>query len=358
MSFAARNPQLFEALVSAGILIGSYLAARLVSLLFAKVLARVAARTSGTFDDRLIHAWKRPLTYLLFLIGAYVAAHRLPVDQGSLRYVDRVLFTAAVFLVTLAVMRGFTLLLEWYLARPRVDGSHALATEFAPLFSKLGRVFITLVAITILLEHLGVNVSSLVVSLGVGSLAVGLAAQDTLANMFAGFTLMLDRPFRVGDRIQLASGETGDVEYIGMRATRIRTMDETLLVVPNSVLVKDRLVNLTQPTRSITTKVDVSVGFGTDVETVKALLVGAALSCPMIDSDREPAALVQRFGDASVDFTVVFWVKDYTEQGACRSFVLEAIYRRLIEADVARPLPTRRIIHEGALPESSPGPEA
>ena len=74
------------------------------------------------------------------------------------------------------------------------------------------------------------------VSLGVGSLAVGLAAQDTLANMFAGFTLMLDRPFRVGDRIQLASGEVGDVEAIGMRATRIKTSDETILVVPNSLL--------------------------------------------------------------------------------------------------------------------------
>jgi small-conductance mechanosensitive channel len=358
MKFAAIHPRLFEALVSAGILVGSYVAARLLSLLFAKVFARVAARTSSTVDDKLVLAWKRPLTYLLFLVGAYVAAHRLPVEERVLRYVDRVLFTAAVFLVTLAVMRGFSLFLEWYLSRSRAAGSSALATEFAPLFSKLGRIFITLVAATVLLEHLGVNVSSLVVSLGVGSLAVGLAAQDTLANMFAGFTLMVDRPFRVGDRIQLASGELGDVETIGMRATRIRTTDETLLVVPNSLLVKDRLINLTQPTRSVTTKAEVSVGYGADIALVKSLLVEAALASPLIDSDRTPVVQVQRFGDASVDLTLVFWVRDYMDQGTCRSQVLDGIYQRLLAADIARPLPTRRIIHEGALPEAPEASEA
>jgi small-conductance mechanosensitive channel len=353
MRFAALHPRLFEALISAGILLGSYVAARLLSLLFAKVFARVAARTPSGVDDKLVQAWRRPVTYLLFLVGAYAAAHRLPVDARTLRYVDRVLFTAAVFLVTLAAMRGFSLFLEWYLARSRAAGSQALTAEFAPLFSKLGRVFITLVAVTVLLEHLGVNVSSLVVSLGVGSLAVGLAAQDTLANMFAGFTLMLDRPFRVGDRVQLASGEAGDVEAIGMRATRIRTGDETLLIVPNSVLVKERLVNLTQPTRSLTTKAEVSVGFGSDIPTVKQLLVDAALSCALVDEGRPPIALVQRFGDASVDLTVTFWVRDYLDQGVCRSQVLESIYRRLIDENIARPLPTRRIIHEGAVPEGA-----
>jgi small-conductance mechanosensitive channel len=352
MRFAFLHPRLFEALVSAGILVGSYLAARLLSLLFARVFARVAARTASPVDDALVLAWKRPLTYLLFLVGAYAAAHRLPLDEKVLRYADGVLFTAAVFLLALATTRGFSLLVEWYLSKSRTAGNQALSTEFAPLFSKLGRIFITLVAVTILLQHLGVNVASLVVSLGVGSLAVGLAAQDTLANMFAGFTLMLDRPFRVGDRVQLASGDVGDVETIGMRATRIRTTDETLLVVPNNVLVKERLVNLTQPTRSLTTRVDLSVGFGSDLAAVKALLTGAVQKSPLIDAERAPVVLVQRFGDSSVDLTVVFWVRDYMDQGACRSQVLDAIHQRLLDAGIARPLPTRRIIHEGNLPEA------
>jgi small-conductance mechanosensitive channel len=352
MTFSALHPRVFEALVSAGILLGSYLAARALSLLFAKVFSRVAARTATTVDDQLILAWKRPLTYLLFLIGAYAAAHRLPVDANVLRYVDGVLFTAAVFLTALAVTRGFALLVEWYLAKSRAAGSNALATEFAPLFSKLGRVFITLVAVTILLQHLGVNVASLVVSLGVGSLAVGLAAQDTLANMFGGFTLMLDRPFRVGDRVQLASGEVGDVETIGMRATRIRTTDETLLIVPNSVLVKERLVNLTQPTRAVSTRIELSVPFAGDLDLVKRLVAEAVVASPRVESDREPAVLLSRFGDHSVDLAVAFRVRDYLEQGIARSEILEDIHRRLRGHGIEQPVTARRIIQESAAPKA------
>ena len=151
----------------------------------------------------------------------------------------------------------------------------------------MGKVFIALVAVTVLLQHFGVNVASLVVSLGVGSLAIGLAAQDTLANMFGGFTLMLDRPFRVGDRIQLATGEVGDVEAIGMRATRIRTTDEMLLVVPNSALVKDRVVNYNLPSRALTTNVEVDVAYGSPLDAARSLLAEAT---PRGAGDRRTSA--------------------------------------------------------------------
>ena len=190
---------------------------------------------------------------------------------------DSVLFAAAVLLLALAVMRAFCILLDWYLAQPRAEGEPRPGRGVRAPVQQAGQPLHRAGGRHHLLQHLGVNVASLVVSLGVGSLAVGLAAQDTLANMFAGFTLMLDRPFRVGDRIQLASGELGDVEAIGMRATLIRTTDETLLVVPNSVLVKERLVNLSsRPDRS-PPRPKSAVGFGTDLALVKALLAEAAL---------------------------------------------------------------------------------
>ena len=107
--------------------------------------------------------------------------------------------------------------------------------------------------------------------------AAYLGAQDTLASMFAGFTILLDQPFRVGDRIQLATGETGDVQSIGMRATSIKTGDDTILIVPNSILVKERLVNQSRPTRHLATRVDVGVAFGSDLGKVKEVLRAAAL---------------------------------------------------------------------------------
>jgi MscS family membrane protein len=348
MSLAARYPQAWELLISVAVLLGSYVAARVVSSLIARGVERIARRTQTTLDDHLAGSFKRPLTWALFLGGAYAATHRLPLPASTLRWVDSALFAGVVLLLALALLQSFGLLLHWYVSQPRLAASSAIATEFGPLISKVGKVFIAVVAVTVLLQHFGVNVQSLVVSLGVGSLAIGLAAQDTLANMFGGFTLMLDRPFRVGDRIQLATGEVGDVEAIGMRATRIRTTDEMLLVVPNSALVKDRVINFTLPSRALTTRVEVDVAYDSDLQAALAVLAAAARAVPQVDHDREPTGVVKAFGDGSVVLALTFWVRDYLDQGAARSAVLAGIHERLRAAGIARPLPARRVVGEAA----------
>jgi MscS family membrane protein len=348
MSLAARYPQAYDLLISVAVLLGSYLAARVVSHLFARGVDRIAKRTHTTLDDRLAAAFKRPLTWALFLVGAYAATHRLALPDATLRWIDSVLFAGVVLLLSLAILQSYDLLLHWYVSQPRVAASSALATEFGPLISKVGKVFITLVAVTILLQRFGVNVQSLVVSLGVGSLAIGLAAQDTLANMFGGFTLMLDRPFRVGDRIQLATGEVGDVEAIGMRATRIRTTDEMMLVVPNSALVKDRVINFNLPSRALTTKIEVDVAYDSPLEEAMRLVEAAARAVPLVDQDRAPAVTLKAFGDGSVVLALTFWVRDYLDQGAARSAVMAGIHERLRAAGIARPLPARRVVGAAA----------
>jgi small-conductance mechanosensitive channel len=260
-----------------------------------------------------------------------------------------VLFVTGVFLLAVALVRSYGILLEWY-GRESKAATTSLAVEFGPLFSKVGKAFIGLVAAITVLQHFGVNVASLVVSLGVGSLAVGLAAQDTLANMFAGFTLMLDRPFRVGDRIQLAGGESGDVEAIGVRATLIRTPEETLLIVPNSALVKERLVNLSRPTRRLAAQAALTVSYGSDLAVVRRILTEAALASTHTDRERPPQMMVTAFGDAGVNVLLRFWVKDYSEMGQARTEVFEEAHRRLRESGIDIPAATlTRLVREGEL---------
>jgi small-conductance mechanosensitive channel len=331
---------------SAGILLASYLGARFLSFLLGRTLARAARRTARPLDDRAITGLQRPLTYALFLLGAYVAVHRMPAPGAWTDRLDQALFALAVALVSLALIRAYGILLDWYSTESR--RGEVLATEFGPLLSKLGRLIIVVLGLIAVLNHFGVNVQSLVVSLGVGSLALGLAAQDTLANMFAGFTLMLDRPFKIGDRIQLATGEVGDVQTIGMRATQIRTLDDTYLIVPNSSLTRERLVNLSRPSRSIATRLEVGLAYGTDLAQAKRILREAALSSEYIDQERAPQVLVSRFADFSVNFQLVFWARDYTQQGLARSQVHEEAYRLLRGAGIEIPVPVRRIIGETA----------
>jgi MscS family membrane protein len=344
VAFLAAHPALREFLISLALLAAAYVAARVASFLIGLAIDRSAARG---VDQRLLSALKRPITYSLFLFGAWAAVNRMPVSGRVDTLVDGVIFAFGVLLVTLALARAYSILLDWYAARAHPDAaSTELAREFNPLFSKVGKVFIALVALSMLLQHFGVNVASLVVSLGVGSLAVGLAAQDTLANMFAGFTILLDRPFRVGDRIQLATGETGDVQSIGMRATVIKTGDETVVIVPNSLLVKERLVNQSRPTRHIVTRAEVAVAFGSDLPRVKEILRRSALSSARVDPDREPVILITRLHESAVNFVVMFWARDYAEQGLARTEVYEAVHDGLTAAGIEIPRPSHRITQE------------
>ncbi len=350
MSLPPADPLGRELLVSLALLLASYLGAQAISWLFGRLVLRAALRTETTLDDRLLEAVQRPITYTLFLLGAYGALQGLPLPERWTSRLDAVFFVFGAFLLTLGLLRAWGILLTWYSTESAAARDGGAAREFGPLFSKLGKVFLVLVAAIAVFRRFGIDVNSLVVSLGVGSLAVGLAAKDTLANMFAGFALLLDRPFLPGDRIRLASGELGDVEAIGMRATRLRTPDETLLVIPNTVLVNERLVNLSRPTRAVTTRLEVGVAYGTNLDLARRLLTEAALSSSRVDAQRPPAVLVTRFGDFAVNLLLVFWARDYAEQGLASSEVHEAVYRSFAAAGIEIPYPTRRVIQEPAGP--------
>jgi small-conductance mechanosensitive channel len=337
------DPRL-QALIAAGILLAaSYAVARLVSWLAGRLLVRAARRTITSRDDDLVDALKRSLTRSVFLFGAMAAAVTVPVPETIQMRLLQAVVALWIVATTLTLIRGWKLGLTW--TGHEKDGTPKVwAKDFGPLLSKVGAVVLSLFGLIGLLESFGVDVNSLVVSLGVGSLAVGLAAQDTLANMFAGFTLMLDRPFLIGDRIQLASGETGDVVAIGIRATRIQTPDETILVVPNGVLTKEKLTNLTRPTRILTTRVEVAVAYGSDLEAAKKVMLDAARASRYVDRDREPVVVVTRLADFGIGLRVAFWVRDFLEQGAAVSEVLEAIVRGFGEAGVEMAVPVQRVV--------------
>jgi MscS family membrane protein len=342
------DPRLRESLISLALLAASYLAARRISFAIGRTVAAAAARTATRLDDALLGGLKRPVTYILFLLGASFALQRVPAPASWLERAHGVLVVFGIVLVALALLRTWSAVLDWYTTRPHLAESGGPIHEFGPLLGKLGSTFIALVAVIAVLQRFGVNVSSLVVSLGVGSLAIGLAAQDTLANMFAGFILMVDRPFRIGERIKLGSGEVGDVDAIGMRATRIRTIDDTVLIVPNSLLVKEKLVNQSRPTRQITTRVELGVAYGTDLAKAKKVLAEAALASEHVATDRTPVVVVTRFADFSINLLLVFWARDYLAQGLAQSAVHEEIDRRFREEGIEIPFPIRKLIQDAA----------
>ncbi len=266
-----------------GIELGRWLAALLVLAAFVflqpvllarfqRLANRLANRTRTRLDDVLLRAAEKPARWFLWLVGALLAAHLLapePSRAPLLRYLDAGVRAAAVALAAWFCWR----LVEGLGAHLR---ERAAATEtrmddqLVVLGERTLKIFLVVVAIIVVAQNLGFSISGLVASLGIGGIAVAMAARDTIANFFGSVMLMLDRPFLVGDWIKTPAFE-GVVEEIGFRSTRIRTFERTLVVVPNAELANMVIDNIdARPVRRV--KMRIGLTYDTTPAQMRAFL--------------------------------------------------------------------------------------
>ena len=326
----------------------SYLVAYLVTLIVGRLLMARARRTSTDRDavSRPLAApapGRRPLPARRGGGGRALAPARVRGCCGS----PACVFAGAVVAATVALVRSWRLVLYWWATDATSGEEKPWARDFSPLLTKVGGVLIGLVGLITVLQGFGVDVNSLVVSLGVGSLAVGLAAQDTLANMFAGFTLMLDRPFRVGrahPARERGGGRRGRPSACAPPGCGPR--DETLLVIPNSLLTKEKVVNLSHPSRALTTRLEVAVAYGSDLAQVKEILRGGGVH---LHADRaEPGAGRAPGAPRRLLGKLPPGVLGERLRRAGRRPRARSTRRstaRLAEAGIEIPYPVRRVIH-------------
>lgn len=304
---------------------------------------RFTSFTTTDLDDRLLLRITPPVTLLVVLTGLYFAVSYLAFPQKVHVAASGVVFIVNVAILTNIAYRCFNEILEWYanlLAKRHGEG---LDRQVVPILEKLVTIFLVGTALIIVLKHFNYDILSLVTALGVGSLAVGLAAKDTLANMISGFTLMIDRPFRIGDRIQLKDGNWGDVSDIGLRTTKIKTVDNTLLIIPNSDLCNTTVINQAFPDVRTKGKISVGVSYGSDVDLVKRTLVNTALEFQEVLAEPAPEAYFTAFGDNALQMALFFWVDDYTKVFPVTDRINTLLIRRFSDVGVTIPFPTRTI---------------
>jgi len=196
---------------------------------------------------------------------------------------------------------------------------------------------ISMIGLLIVLNRFDINVSGIIATLGIGSLAIALAAQETLANMIAGFVILIDRPFREGDRIKLPSGEVGDVYEIGMRSTKILDFDNNLIIVPNTDLVKSKIQNMTYPDYVSRVFVDVDVAYDTNIELAKKILIDIAKSHPLTLPEFEPVVFVTNFNQSGISLRLISRTADYRNVYKMQSDFREEILKKFFEYKIEIP---------------------
>ena len=346
----------FHAIIAAGILLVFILLIRLVRWILHLIGKRMIAKSATIPNDRVLTVALRNVGPVMIVTGLWVALREImkgitPDDQTALElleYARDIVFVAGAIVllkIVVGVVREF---ISWYLGRASGDGSENLQRAIGPLTTKTVNFALTLVAIIVVLDHFGINIGSLLVSLGVGSLAIALAAQETIANMIAGFVILVDRPFRIGDRVEVGEGVVGDILAIGLRSTRLLNFDNNVMIIPNSDLVKSRITNYAFPYNQVRVTLAMEVGYGADIGKVRHILLDLANAHPDIVHPPEPSVNVTRLTETSVQLTLVARCRDFTVQFSTETGIREQAYEALLAHGVPVPTPKRIVQLEGS----------
>ncbi len=331
-----------DLLVSIGIVAGFYIAGKGLIFIIDRFVRKLTEKTATQLDDMLLAVVEKPAFWLIMLWGVYVALHRLSIEFARRFFdiADKVVFIIAVAFVVKVVYDVVNTIIDWYGITMAERGQDGLGKSILPLLKKLVKIFAILSGLIVVLDHFSYNISSLVAALGVSSLAIGLAAKETLSNMISGFTIVADRPFRIGDRIEV-DGKVGDIVEIGLRSTRMRTIDNTVVIIPNAKLVENVVLNYAYPENSLAGFFKVGVEYGTPVEKVREALLEVAGEIPEIMNDPAPEVLFIEHADSALVFQLVYRVPEYRLKWPVIDKLNTAVNRRFAEEGINFAYPTQ-----------------
>lgn len=325
----------------------AWLIALIVRWLWGSIFLRLAARTPMKLDTLLLQSTRGPAYYVALSVGAWVAFRRaasvLPQADAALLWIDNIFFALAALSLTQLANAALQGALGWYGKAIADRTSGQLDDLIVEMAAKIARLVLFFLALTVILGRFNVNITGFIATAGVASLAVAFAAQETLANMIAGLTILLDRPFGVGDRIHLATGEVGDVLEIGLRSTKILSFDHTVIVVPNKEMTDARLINQSYPDKRVKIRPKVGVAYRSDLDRVKAILLETCREHPLVLDDPAPGVYFTDFGDSALNLTVICWVADYRDAFQTLDELNMAIYRRFQAEGIEIPFPQRDV---------------
>lgn len=216
------------------------------------------------------------------------------------------------------------------------------------LLSKFAGAIVFITATIIALDILGVNIMPFVAGAGVAGVAIGFAAKDTLSNLIAGILLIVDRPFEVGDRIEVwnsppGTASWGDVIDIGLRATKIKTTDNIIVVIPNNEIMTRDIINYTLNSEKIRVRINIGVAYDADIQKAKDLIVKVAQSADWIAPDPPPKVVVRNFGESSVDLQLRVWINEARHRMNTISYVTDKVKEIFDKEGVEIPYPKREI---------------
>jgi len=317
----------------------------LIGIIFEKIILReirkLSSKTKWESNEIFIKALRGTTTVLFLAAGLYLALESIELSPDLLNFIHKALLVLVIFFVTVVFSRISVAFVNVY---SKIAGGAFMSTS---MFTNITRILVLIIGILIILQYLGISIAPILTAMGVGGLAVALALQDTLTNLFAGIHVIASGQLKPGHYLRLSSGEEGYVTDITWRYTTIRSLQNNTIIVPNSKLASAIVTNFNIPDAEISTSIEVGVSYDSDLEKVERVTIEVAREV-MKDTglgvpDFEPSVTYKKFGDSSINFDVDLHVKEFVDQYAVKHDFIKRLHERYREEGIDIPFPVRTV---------------
>jgi len=307
-------------------------------------LAKWAKYTRTQIDDIIIAAIKGPFIVWFMILGLYLALESAKIPENAVDVIGKGLLALGIFSVTLVLANIAGQMIKVYSSR--VESTLPVTS----LTQNISRIVIFGIGIMIILNGMGISITPILATLGVGGLAVALALQDTLSNLFSGFHIILAKQVKIGDYVKLDTGEEGYVIDINWRTTKIKMLPNNVILIPNEKLTKAIVTNYYLPDKEMAVLVNLGVHYDSDLKKVEKVTceVGREVMKEVSGgvSGFEPFIRYGSFGDSSIGFTVILRAKEFVDQYLIKHEFIKRLQERYKKEGIVIPYPIRTIHYE------------
>jgi len=323
------------------------LVGKIADWIVSRAIGKIASRSKTDVDDRLVGLLHRPIFLSFVLLGISLGTQRLQLP-GPPEFITLGMLKTIAVVVWYNMLQQLTAVLADTARRNR--SSKLVQTGMLALIQNVVKVVLFALAVYFFFLAWDINVTAWVASAGIVGLALSFAAKDTLSNLFAGVSIVMDAPYKTGDFIILDTGERGVVTHIGLRSTRIMTRDDVEITIPNGIIGNSKIVNEAGgPSQKHRIRIAVGAAYGSDIDHVVATLERVATDHSEVCSNPAPRVRFRQFGESSLDFELLCWIEMPIDRGRLRHELGCAVYKAFTSNEIEIPFP-QRDLHVKTMP--------
>lgn len=304
------------------------------------IFKHFASFTKTKKDDLLVEKFETPLMFLVGLIALRFGLSNLGFWLNKLHFNLKVIDSLNLIFIARIVSIFLYLLFEFWSGRLRSNKNIKIDEQIVNIIYRSLGFLIYVIACGYILSVWKIDIWPVLGSLGIAGLAFAFALQETLKNLFGGIQLILDKNFKKGEIIELSGGISGQIYDITLRSTRIKTWDNKLVIIPNSLMANDVITNISKPTRARRITVSFGVEYGSDPDYVKAIVIEEINSIEIVEKiDPAPSAVFTEMGPSALHFEAKYWIKDLSNYISAKDEGTTKIYERLNREGIGIPFP-------------------